>query len=926
MKSGMKTLARAVAQAVSAGVAMTVVATPVLAQQAQRIEKIEVTGSNIKRIEGETALPVTVISREDIARSGAMSTNDLLEKVVGNSGGGFSLANGVGDSNSGRTTASLRGLGETNTLVLLNGRRLSTFAFTTGGGGININQIPLAAVERVEILKDGASAIYGTDAIGGVINFILRKDFTGIEASATGTHTEHGGGNERRYTATLGFGDLSKQRFNVMASFDYSRQDPLAASQRKEFTGTGIRPDLGFVSISSRTWPANFTFNGRSYNLSAANGCMPDQGSYHVSSNGQPAPLQRNCVQDFSAVLDIFPKVERKGFFARGAFQITNNHEAYVEYNKQQTESTFAISETPAVTAGGPFAGVPYTYPAGGRYYPGTFTDATGASVTPTGPLTFSWRVKAGGRRTDRVDTDEDRVVAGLQGVIAGWDYNTGVMQARSKVVDNYIDGYLRDSVMRAAIATGNVDVFSGRPLDAAGQALVDSAKILQAVRTSETKVKSFDGKISKELTELRAGPLALALGFDIRKEELHDIPDAAIFASGDILGGGGDFQEQRGDRKVTAFFGELSVPIMRNLEATFAVRHDHYSDFGNTTNPKVAIRWTPVKEWLVRASYSTGFRAPTLSDLYLPNFIGNTSGSHDDPLRCPGGTPIGAFVDTPNECDIQFNSQNGGNRNLQPEKSRQWSLGTLFEPSPMFSIGTDFWTIRRRNSILQIGDGSIFEQYGAADPLNANGYFVRYGRDASGGCTNDIPGSPATPASVPCAIFYVVQVQQNLGNFNVTGQDVSVSVRLPYSITLRGEGTYIYSYRYQQAKDAPYLSNVGVYTTDNGAIPRWKHYITLNWRSGPLTATLAQNFVLGFADDTTLGNAPRRVASYETYDLQAGWDGWKGLSLIAGIRNVLDRNPPTSAKSQGFVQGYDESYADPRGRTYYATLKFSFK
>jgi iron complex outermembrane receptor protein len=170
----------------------------------------------------------------------------------------------------------------------------------------------------------------------------------------------------------------------------------------------------------------------------------------------------------------------------------------------------------------------------------------------------------------------------------------------------------------------------------------------------------------------------------------------------------------------------------------------------------------------------------------------------------------------------------------------------------------------------------------------------------------------------------------QNLGKYNVTGQDVSATLRSAPSawgqFTLKADGTYIYSYRYQIYRDAPYTDNQGAFTSDNGAISRWQHYVYLNWRSGPWAATLAQHFVLGYRDDTSNGNPPRRVTSYEIYDLQGTWAGWKGFSVIGGIRNLFDRDPPASATSQNFQVGYDARYADPHGRTYYAALKYTFK
>ncbi len=908
----------AVLRALGAGVALAIAA-PALAQTAQRIEKIEVTGSNIKRIEGESALPVTVITREEIQRSGVNTAAELIDKISANSGGGYNTSQAVGDSATpGLAAASLRGLGSTNTLILLNGRRLSNYAFNASGGGtVNLNQIPLAAVERVEVLKDGASAIYGTDAIGGVINFILRKDYTGAEVSAYGTKTEGGGGNVRRYTGAIGFGDINKQRFNILAAFDYEKDTPLKATQRPQFGGTGIRPDLGFSQTSGNTWPANFVFGGQNLNVTAANGCIPEFGSYRINAaTGQPAPLQTFCRQDFTAALDIFPPAERKGFFTRAAVQLGNDHQAFLEYHLSQNEITFGSSESPVNDFNG---NGPFLYPAGGRYYPTTVTLPGGGIVRPTGALPIAWRLKSGGLRTNRADSDEQRLVAGLQGSLMGWDYSTAFSKSESEASDNYIDGWVRESALRAAISSGNVDVFSGRPLDAAGQALIDGAKILETVRKSKATVTSVDGKISKELMEMKNGPLAFAIGFDSREEELDDQPQSVLF-SGDIQGGGGALPATRADRKVNALFGELSIPILRNLEAQLAVRFDDYSDFGKTTNPKVSLRWTPTKDLLVRSSYSTGFRAPTLSDMFLPQFLSNTADTHNDPLRCPNSTPVGGFVNAGLECDAQFQNQLGGNPALTPEKSKNFTVGMIYEPNAGTAIGVDFWSIRRRNSIGALGDTTVFDVYGAADPLNAGGLFVRTARVAGGGCVGDLPGS-ATPANVPCPIDYVIQYQQNLGKYNVQGVDLSASFKVA-RFTIRGEGSYIYRYRYQQSVGGPYVDNVGSFTADNGAISRWRHYLTFNWRSGPFGVTLAQNFVLGYRDAT----ATRRVASYETWDTQLAWDGWRGFGITAGVRNILDRDPPASDQGQTFQVGYDPRYTDPRGRTYYLGLKYAFK
>jgi iron complex outermembrane receptor protein len=275
-------------------------------------------------------------------------------------------------------------------------------------------------------------------------------------------------------------------------------------------------------------------------------------------------------------------------------------------------------------------------------------------------------------------------------------------------------------------------------------------------------------------------------------------------------------------------------------------------------------------------------------------------------------------------ECDAQFSNQLGGNTSLTPEKSRNWTLGVILEPTNTTSVGADYWNIRRRNSIGALGDTTVFDIYGAADPLNAGGRFGRTARLAAGGCRGDLPGAP-TPANVPCPIDYVIQVQENLGKYNVSGVDLTGSMRFPTGVgqfTLKGEGTYILQYRYQQQAEGPYVDNLGVFSADNGAITRWRHYVTLNWRSGAWGATLGQNFALGYRD----ASGSRDVGSYETWDVQGTWEGWKGLGVVAGVRNVLDRDPPASDQGQTFQTGYDPRYTDAHGRTFYLNLKYAFK
>src|SRR5688500_15157043 len=288
--------------------------------------KVFVTGTHIPRSDVESALPVQVITREEIERSGATTAAEVMRKVSANVlGHNEQLA--VSDfAGGGLSSVNLRAIGDGSTLVLLNGRRVANYAFN--GGAVDVNSIPLAAIDRIEILKDGASAIYGSDAIAGVVNFILRKDFRGVELTAYGSWTQHGGGDQRQAIGTFGYGDLAKDRFNVFVTASYQKDDSLHASERS-FARTGYRPDQGVLALPPTTFPANiFTVPPpRLHNPSYASGCAPP--------SSVPATLAFTpgdaCGFDSASFVVIIPEVERSAVYARGSFQLAKDHQLFAE-------------------------------------------------------------------------------------------------------------------------------------------------------------------------------------------------------------------------------------------------------------------------------------------------------------------------------------------------------------------------------------------------------------------------------------------------------------------------------------------------------------------------------------------------------------------------------------------------------------------
>ncbi len=939
-------IARGLRLAFNGGVAgLALVALPALAQDVQRGERVEVTGSSIKRIDAETALPVTVIKRADLDKLGVTTAAELLDRISSNNGGGYNATLALGDAGKpGFSGASLRGLGSTNTLVLLNGRRLAVYAFD--GGGVNLTSIPIAALERVEILRDGASAIYGTDAIGGVINFITRKDYQGGSVEAAYYSTDSRGGNSYSGTATIGFGDLAKNGFNVFGVFDYRKQDAIAANQRR-YSRTAFVPTEGINRLSSNAIPANISTSAGLRNP-YANAYQGGAGCFPPSSFGT-TPADTRCRFDYASVIDILNPSEAGSVLLRGTLQLNANNQLFAEYLHSENRNKFKISPVP-VSEATSFNQDPVLYPKSGKYYPGNgITPAIPGIAADTGGFPgfadIYWRSLSAGPRTNVSKEKTDRGLIGAEGSGFGWDYNVGLMRAEDRVTDSYVDGWLSESKLlrtggltpkqpgysAAVLAAGGIDPAINPwsiSQDAAGQAALALAKINQVVRVGKSTRDSIDGRASREVYNLPAGPLALAVGAEFRREKFSDIP-ANIFQSGDLIGSGGDLQPVDADRRVSALFAEVNIPIIKNLEAGIAARFDHYSDFGNTTNPKVTLRYQPTTGLLLRGSAGTGFRAPTLPELFTGVTQTNSGGVYDDPLY---DSSLGAGV---SRCAVQFNGiycgaqlkiKQGGNKALQPEKSHQFSLGFLLEPTRDVTFGADYFYIKQRQQIGIIsGDTKLTN-------AQNNGYidlFNRVTRTSSSVYSGDVVTKidPITGVSV---IDFVSANFSNIAEQLTKGVDVSAKYRFPKTtygqFTTGIESTYLISSKNKLKGDKDFTENVGVYATF-GPVVRYKQVISANWDYGPWNAAVYYNWSSGYQDQQlNLAGNKRQVGAYETWDITSSYTAFKALKLTLGVRNLLDRAPPFSNQNAYFQVGYDPTIGDPHDRTYYARVSYSFK
>ncbi len=778
--------------------------------------------------------------------------------------------------NPGMSSANLRGIGDGNTLVLLNGRRLSNYAFLSGAP--NIDAIPMAAIERVEILKDGASSIYGTDAIAGVVNFITRRDYRGVEVTGLADVTQHGGGNVYRASLAAGWGDLAKDRVNAFATFDWRKEDAIAAKDRG-YAATGYRPEEGLDNRNLQTIPANIVSGpGQWLNPAFPTGCAPP-----VSIPGTRLSWGGSgelCLFDPASVTDIAPETERWTAFGRATWQVASQQEIYAEYLYARTRMTLAFTPTPASE----FATIDFTpvlYPADGPYYPTEYAAANGI----TGPLNLYYRTLQLGPRTNVVTTTAQRLVLGAQGTIGPWNYGTSYNRSENRAEDDYTKGYVLTSLLVPAMATGIINPFGDSTQ--AGIDLLASTQFKGVVRTAKGTVDQVDAQLSRDGPALPGGTLAIAFGAEWRREKLDDRP-APILDTGDIMGAPFEISPQSASRNVTAVFGEASVPFAKGWELLASVRHDDYSDFGGTTNPKLALRWQPAKALLLRASWGEGFRAPTLPDLYSQQFTASTAGL-SDPVRCP-------VTQSPADCEYaDFPVVYGGNPDLQPETSRQATAGVVWEPLAGVSIGAELWRIEKENAIYALDPGFVMDNYDV------------YGN------TNVLRG-PVDPAypGLPGPIQAILAYNQNVGDVTTSGVDVSLRGSTPTTrygrFTFSLDGTYVHEFTASLPGLDP-QRGAGRYGPF-GAVPRWRHYAQLAWQLGAWSATLANMFQSGVTDAGPDGQGDsRRVGNYSLWDLQAAWNGGGAAKIAVGVRNLLD-----------------QAYAQTRGRSFYASLSYGFR
>jgi len=889
------------------------------------LEEVVITGTSIKRINAETALPVQVLKAEDIERTGASTAEELMRSISSvDSAGSRSAASNTGAQTGAISTISLRGLTSARTLVLIDGKRSTVYggsAAGAAGSSVDIGSIPVSMIERVEVLKDGASAIYGSDAIAGVVNFILKKGFQGVEVTAEGgTPTHSGGGTEEKISALAGTGDIKQDRYNVELGLNFEHQNALMGSSRA--FATRYSPGYGNDVTSSFAFPANAALTGgRGTRSPGYPNCGPDSFADVNFAN--------QCRFDNSPFDSLVPQYRKLNANLNGSFALTDASKLYADAAFSQLKTVTTVQPVPLSYQNPLLPGNPYntylanllatkypTYknaavvPGTGAfllgpdspYYPVAFATANGVNGQP---LNLIYRDFANGLRNEQDTANTVRVIGGIKGTASGWDYDTSVLYSEVRVKDELLTGFPLYSQIMPLLDSGVINPF-GPTTDPNALATAKATEFRGEDISTKTSLTSLSGTASRSLLTLPAGPLAGAIGLELRRET-YDFNPALAVQLGDIAGQGGNTLPESASRTVESGFLEFNAPLLSGLEADAAVRYDHYQTVGSTVNPKGSLRWQPVSWFLLRGAVGSGFRAPSLTDLYAPQGRSVTGNGTRDPIQCA------TFNSNNPSCSFQFTTLTGGNPNLKPEKSHTFTLGTVIEPVHNLTVDVDsFWLYLKDQIVV----GGLNYAAILQNAQTATQFADLITRDATG------------------TITAISQVNANLFKTRVSGVDFDVRYAIPMgdagTVTLTGNGSYFYKYDAQNA-DGTWTGQLdkGLNAVSNGGIvSRFRYNATALYAARTWNVSLTQNYQKRYRDSAgSISLQPRRVSAYDTVDAQAAYTGLRSFTFTVGVRNLFDKVPPYAnyaSSTNNFVGGYDITYGDPLLRFVYARVKYT--
>ena len=957
----------AVASVTPASLAQQVAPPPPTAaktEESVKLEKFVVTGSLIKRLESEGALPVQIILPLELEQRGIASAEQMLMELNINGNGLDNLASnadvvaGQQRGNNGATSANLRMQGAGATLILLNGRRVSSHGLN--GGVVDLNSIPFAAIQRVEILKDGASAIYGTDAVGGVINFILKTNYEGAAVSAAIDMTEQGGGDIYRYNAVAGFGNVERNGYNIMASVSYSDSKVLQGDQR-DFVNTfqpnrGVSPDtrgtpvatlFAITTLYTALSRDNIDNAGRSAGpVDPQNPNLRVNGINHVDLPNGPGYagldgmgpydelLWNSAASKYGSAWDtgraavIQQPVKNTNVVLRGTIKLADRHRLILEgvAGRSESNKSFSPNQWSSGTAATVLAldgrtTVPnplfnMAYPATGASYNRVFNTLVGyfpaLAANRGAPLAFRWRSLPLGNRAFTTTTDTYRAMAGLEGplgILSQWDYRIGASRAQSKGKSTLNSGYVYTVPFVNLINTGVIDIFSYTQTPQAMEAINRTRADGVALYGGTYRTDNFDAAASGPLFKLPAGTVQSAVGVDWREETfLFNGDSRANLNSSDSLIFNAPFDNSLATagtlkRTIKAAFVELQIPVLKGLDFNAAGRIDQYTGFGSSKNPKFTLRYAPSEKFLVRSSYSTGFRVPTFKQMFDP--------VTESPLAATGLIDPGTGqLIAPNTASTLF----GGKSDLQPEDAKMYSAGFVTQPFKNISANVDWWQVNRTGTIQSFGTTQLLQNYAI--------FQDRFQRRADG------------------TIQRIDTRWVNAGATTTKGVEVGLKGETDFAkgkLSASFDLSYLLNKKSKLLPTAPWsVSEINTFTRSSDIGLKWKHTASIGYRRGNwsfLVNNLYRNSYVDAVLPGVLAGLVRpvdwqaRVKPYSIYGLSATYRGIKNVTVVAGIKNLFDEDPPFSATydtNTGAGSSWEPRIADPRGRAF--TLRVDYK
>ncbi|MDP7049356.1 MAG: TonB-dependent receptor [Verrucomicrobiota bacterium] len=906
-------------------------AVPAVAQDDEgELAPVVITGSNIPTVELEGPSPIVRIDREEINRSGAETVGELLRRLPQNNSGSYDekFQNSFAPGTSG---VSLRGMGMSYTLVLVDGRRLGNYSMAQNitDSFSDLNGVPMALVERVEVLLDGASAIYGSDAVAGVINIITRDNFEGVEINVGYSNPTDSDMGTQRYSIT---GGTTGENGNAWVSVDYMQRNSLQHDDRDYSASANYKPkgvdfrsssgNPGSIKLFGGTEEAPSPFDSGFYTIPTNSMGNPTAEEIvgtlsivdNLGSDGLPDGTTRRVWSgaginrfDYNPWMTLTPEFERIGAASRVNYTLTDYATAFVHTSYRNIKTHQEMAPTPA------------------------FGDIYGYNIPATNPfnpfdeeVSMRHRLIEVGPRISDINSDIFRVLPGVKFDIGDtWQAETAFLYNKVETVDfgsNYVSA---DALNEALASSDPATAYNpfGAGLGINSPSVLDGLRV-NTVRRAESELRMFDVKAAGDLAELPGGTLALAVGAETAKEEVSDVGDSLSMAN-KIVGSGGT--SNAGGRSRDAGYAEFMIPVIgednripgiHSLGVQAAWRVEHYSDFGSDDNPKVGVKYSPIERVLLRATYQTAFKAPSLQELYM-----GQSYSHEflvDPAR--------------GDDDMQYEVVGGGNPDLKPESADSISIGAVINiPMPEnmdLSMSVNWSQVELEDQVAGVGaqymlsNEELFRNNiirnpqtdadKAADNPGPDGFFGTEDHPEWG--EDDIPNG-----GVPGTIKQIKNSYLNLAEVDVEVLDISIDYGIDtsmgyFSVDLRA--AYMDRHEFKSRPTDDWDDRASSYT-----FPEWRGNVSLWWNYDKYSAGATINYVDSF--DQLYGFVSE-VDDHTTLDLQASYDLTDNSRITVGALNVTDEDPPWSdSETEGY--SYQTAGHNPWGTVLYARATVRF-